>query len=226
MNKPVLVFDIAETILDLQGLTPVLERIFDHTTILRTWFDEVILYSQALSITGNYADAGRVGVAVLEMLARTRGRTVSAAHLAMFKQTACSLQPYPDVKSGLARLQLNGFDMVTLSNNPRATCETQLTYAGIRPFFKHVFSIDDVVRRYKPAPESYLAVAKALDASPANLWLITCHAFDAMGAKSAGLHAAFIERPGKASFMVGEQPDLMGDDLDELSHLLINQFAS
>lgn len=225
MRKPILVFDIAETILDLGSLALVFEQIFDDPTVLRTWFDEVVIYSEALTITGSYVDAGKVGGAVLQMLAHTRSRTISDAQLAVFKNAVSTMPAHADVQTGLERLQAAGFRMVTLSNNPTATCETQLKNAGIRRFFDHVFSVDDAVRRYKPAQETYASVASTLNLQPSDMWLITCHAFDAMGAIAAGWHAGLILRPGNAPFALGTQPEWVGPDLDVLSKALINQFA-
>jgi len=224
MKKPVLVFDIAETILDLQALNPLFEQIFGDAQMLRTWFDEVVLYSEALTITGAYADAGKVGGAVLQMLAQSRQRTIEAGQLAEFRRISAALPAYADVHDGLVRLQQAGFRMVTLSNNPSAACETQLRNAGIRTFFERVFSVDQSVHRYKPARETYLEVAGALDTRPADLWLITCHAFDAMGALAAGLHAGMILRPGNAPFGIGAQPDLVHADLRMLAQALSHRF--
>lgn len=220
MEKPVLVFDVTETLLDLRGLAPVFRSLFGSDTMLRAWFDGLLLYSEALTLAGAYADAGKVGAAVLRMLADADGRTVGAGDLAAFAQAAATLPAYADVRPGLQRLREAGFRMVALSNSPGASCEAQLQHAGLRPFFERVFSIDDGVRRYKPAPEAYAAVALALDARPADLLMVTCHAFDALGALSAGLRAALILRPGNAPFNIGKQPELISLDLDALSAVL------
>jgi 2-haloacid dehalogenase len=46
MQKPVLVFDVAGTLLDLRALAPVLRNIFGGDTMLRAWFDGLLLYSE------------------------------------------------------------------------------------------------------------------------------------------------------------------------------------
>lgn len=224
--KPVLVFDIAETILDLQALSPVFTRIFGDPSLLRTWFDELVLYSEALTLTGGYADAGKVGVAVLEMLGQTRGVAIKPEGVAALKQASGAMPAYSDVPIGLARLRDAGFRMVTLSNNPTTTCEAQLTQAGIRPFFERVFSVDDQVKRYKPARESYLSVSAALGVKPADLCLVSCHAFDTLGAAAAGLQTALILRPGNAPFALGPQPIIVAADLERFSRTLIERHVA
>ena len=40
---PVIVFDVNETLLDLESLTPTFERIFGDRLALRRWFAELII---------------------------------------------------------------------------------------------------------------------------------------------------------------------------------------
>lgn len=221
--KPILVFDIVETILDLSALGPVFARIFGDSGVLRTWFSEQIVYFEALTLAGTYANAGEVGVAVLEMLGRAQGITIETDDVSALKQAAGAMPAYPDVPLGLARLRDAGFRMVTLSNSPATTCELQLTNAGIRQFFEALFSVDDQVKRYKPARETYLAVSTALGVAPADLLLVSCHAFDTLGAASAGLQAALILRTGNAPFAIGPQPAIVAADLDIFARILTEQ---
>jgi 2-haloacid dehalogenase len=45
-----IVFDCNETILDLATITPVFQRLFASPGAMRLWFQELITYSQALTI--------------------------------------------------------------------------------------------------------------------------------------------------------------------------------
>ena len=218
--KPILVFDIVETILDTGSLAPAFDRIFQDGQALRFWLDNLFIYSEALTIVDAYADAGTLGIAVVEMMARSRGIGIRQEDLAALKRALGSMPAYPDVSTGLRHLRELGYRLVTLSNSPISACEMQLRSAGIRDNFEHVFSIDDQVKLYKPAREAYLRVSTALSVPPSDLWLISCHAFDVMGAKSAGLHAAFVSRPGNAPIAVGPQPDLIVPNLEALATAL------
>ena len=51
--------------------------------------------------------------------------------------------------------------------------------------------------------------------------LVACHAWDGAGALAAGCQAAFVHRPGMALFPVGEQPGIVGGDLDEVATQLL-----
>jgi len=45
-----IVFDCNETILDLTTITPTFQRLFGSPAAMRLWFQELITYSQALTI--------------------------------------------------------------------------------------------------------------------------------------------------------------------------------
>lgn len=219
-KKPVLVFDVVETLLDTNILSPLLERIFSDPAALRTWLDNLFVYSQALTITGHYANSGSVGLAVLQMMAASRGLRIGDGDIDAFRAASAAMPAYADVAPALQALRRLGYRLVTLSNSPNAASEAQLRHAGIRDDFERLFSIDDAVRRFKPARETYIEVATALGTTPADLWLVSCHAFDVMGARSAGLRAIFVSRAGNAPFALGPQADVAIPDLSALPQAL------
>ena len=51
---PLIVFDVNETLLELQIMEPVFERIFGEKTAMRLWFANFIMYSAALTVAGCY----------------------------------------------------------------------------------------------------------------------------------------------------------------------------
>jgi 2-haloacid dehalogenase len=213
-TDPIVVFDVNETLLNFNVLTPVFLRIFDDPKMLREWFNQVVLYSEALTLAGQYADSGTVGVAVLQMLADVKGRVVGPSDLNELKRLSAAMPTYPDTADALARLKRAGFRLVTLSQNATAGVEAQLSAARLRSFFEQLHSIDDdEVRRYKPARESYTSLAAKLGASPSDMWFVSCHAFDALGAASAGYRTALLLRPENAPIALGKAPDIIGTDL-------------
>ena len=54
-DPPLLVFDVNETLLDLETMAPTFERIFDDKSAMWLWFSNLILYSAALTLAGHYA---------------------------------------------------------------------------------------------------------------------------------------------------------------------------
>ena len=220
-TRPIIVFDVNETLLDFTVLTPVFTRIFGDPGMLRVWFNQVVLYSEALTLAGEYDDSGSVGVAVLMMLAQIKGRSVEPADLADLKRLSATMPTYDDTPKALAALKKAGFRLVTLSNNPTAGVDTQLTHAKIRSFFDDLHSIDDRVHRYKPARESYIDLASTLGIPPADLWLVSCHAFDTLGAAAAGYRTALVLRLENAPIALGRAPDIVEADLGRIAARLV-----
>ena len=225
-QKPIVVFDVNETLLDLDSVKPHFGRMFGDPSIMREWFNLLILYSEASSLSNIYVDFGKLGGAVLTMLAETKGVKIDPDDLTKLKEAIASMPLHDDVHEGLIKLQAAGFRMVTLTNNPRETCKLQLERAGIRNYFEQLFSIDDDVHRYKPAQESYSMVADAMKSTSADFWLVACHTWDTMGAAAAGWSTALLTRTGNAPISIGRKPDIICSDLSAVADELISRYPS
>jgi 2-haloacid dehalogenase len=153
-ERPVVVFDVNETLLDLDSINPVFTRIFGDPAAMRLWFADLILYSEALTIAGVYVPFTDIGAAVLRMLAATRGRAVSDADAAELTDRFATMPPHPEVPAALRRLREHGFRLFTLTDNTLAISGRQLEHGGIIGEFERRFSVDETVRRHKPAPEA------------------------------------------------------------------------
>jgi 2-haloacid dehalogenase len=150
-----IVFDCNESILDLTTITPVFQRLFGEPGPMRLWFQELITYSQALTIADVYVPFTDIGGAVLEKIATPRGIKITAADRQELTDRFATMPPYPDVPGALRRLKKEGFKLFTLTDNTAAIAGRQLTHAGIVDFFDRRFSVDDTAKRHKPAPEAY-----------------------------------------------------------------------
>ena len=68
-RPPVLVFDVNETLIDIESLEPHFERMFGDRRVLREWFGQLVLYSMAVTLSERYVDFFSLGQAVLRMTA-------------------------------------------------------------------------------------------------------------------------------------------------------------
>jgi 2-haloacid dehalogenase len=225
-ERPIIVFDVNETLLDLDATRPVFERIFNDPAAMRLWFAGLITYSEALTLSGVYVPFTDIGAAVLRMLAATRGITVSDADAAELTDRFATMPPHPEVPAALRRLRDSGYRLFTLTDNTLEISGRQLDHAGVIDLFERRFSVDETVRRHKPAPEAYHSVAAALMLDPADICLVACHVWDTIGAQSAGWQAGLILREGNAPLDVGPQPDYVGKDLDEIADQLIETYGA
>jgi 2-haloacid dehalogenase len=124
-----------------------------------------VLYSEALTLAGVYVPFTEIGGAVLKMLATTRGIAIGAADRAELTEKFASMPPYPEVPEALQKLRRVGFRLCTLTDNTAEISRQQLERAGLLEGFERRFSVDDV-RRYKPAPKVYAAVAREMQTEP------------------------------------------------------------
>jgi 2-haloacid dehalogenase len=225
-ERPIIVFDVNETLLDLDAIQPVFARIFNDPAAMRLWFANLITYSEALTLAGVYVPFTDIGAAVLRMLADTRGITVSAADGAELTDRFALMPPHPEVPGALRRLRDHGFRLFTLTDNTLAISGRQLEQGGVIDLFERRFSVDETVKRHKPAPEAYQSVAAALGLEPGGACLIASHVWDTIGAGAAGWQTAFILREGNAPLPVGPQPDYIGKDLDAVADQLIERYPA
>jgi 2-haloacid dehalogenase len=222
-RQPIIVFDVNETLLDLDTLSPTFDRIFSDPDAMRLWFADLIAYSEALTLAGVYVPFTDIGSAVLRMLAATRGIEISDGDGAELTDRFASMPAHPEVPGALRRLREHGFRLFTLTDNTLEISGRQLESAGVIDLFERRFSVDETVRRHKPAPEAYHSVASELGVDAGDICLIACHAWDTLGAVGAGWQAGLILREGNAPLDVGPQPTYIGDDLDAIADQLIER---
>jgi 2-haloacid dehalogenase len=225
-DRPLIVFDVNETLLDLETMAPIFERIFHDRGAMRLWFANLILYSCALTVADAYVPFTEIGGAVMQMLARTQGVEISDADKAELTDRFASMPPHPEVPSALRRLRAAGFRLFTLTDNLLEIQGRQLQSGGIIDLFERRFSVDQEVRRHKPAPEAYAYVARSLGVQPAQVCMIACHTWDTLGAVAAGWQAALIKRAGNDVLSVGPQPNYVGADLDDVADQLIARYPA
>ena len=217
---PLLVFDVNETLLDLQTMEPTFERIFGDKSAMRLWFADLVMYSMVLTMAGSYVPFTDIGSAVMKMAADTRRIAISEEDKRELKEKFSTMPPHQDVPAALTRLRAAGFRLFTLTNNIVEVQARQLKHGGIADLFERLFSVDSV-KRHKPAPQVYAHVERELGVKPAQLCLIACHTWDTLGAVAAGWEAALVKRVGNDVLGIGPQPQIVGDDLNDVADQLV-----
>jgi 2-haloacid dehalogenase len=128
-----------------------------------------------------------------------------------------TLPAFDDAREGLTRCQKAGFRLFAFSNGRADTVEALLAQAGIREFFLDVVSVDEV-KSFKPNPGVYAHFLRRAGATGSEAWLISGNPFDVIGARSAGLCAAWIRRSPEALFDPwGIEPNLTVNSLSDLA---------
>jgi len=63
-------------------------------------------------------------------------------------------------------------------------------------------------------------------AGPSRFCLVTCHAWDTLGAAGAGWETALIKRIGSVVLGEGPQPRTVGNDLNDVADQLIARYGN
>lgn len=213
-------FDIYGTLVDPlemnEHLRPLVgEDLADRMSEL--WRNKQIEYTFRRALMHRYEDFGVCTKQALVYATRVLGVELSENEQDRLIEEYQNLRPFPDVIPGIEVLKERGHTLVAFSNGIEATARTLLERAGILPHLDGVISVDDL-KTFKPNPQVYLYLAGRLRRAPQETWLVSSNPFDVIGAKAAGLKAAWIQRTPSVQFDPWDiEPDLVAPDLEALA---------
>jgi 2-haloacid dehalogenase len=101
------------------------------------------------------------------------------------------LDPWPDAVEGLTRLK-ERYVISTLSNGNVSLLVNMAKKAGL-PW--DLILCAELVRHYKPDPETYLMAPALLDLRPDQVMMVAAHPHDLRAAREHGLRSAYVPRP-------------------------------
>lgn len=223
----VLAFDVYGTLIDTHGVVAELEQRLaaqDRSDMApefsRRWRDKQLEYSFRRGLMGAYTDFSQCTREALEFTDRALHTRFSETDKEHLMGVYAQLPAFPEAAGALARLTSAGRRCVAFSNGSREAVEGLLAQAGIGEHFETIVSVDEI-KRFKPDPAVYAHLRYRLESDPGDTWLISGNAFDVIGARHAGLHAAWVRRIPDAPFDPwGVDPDITVADLDGLAERL------
>lgn len=219
-NKPVLVFDVNETLLDMTPLKKAVNTLLSEEQGFRIWFGMLLHYSTVSNNIDEYHDFTTIAATTLKMAATSMDKKVTDEAIKKTLSIIKSLQTYPDVIKGLQLLKENGFRLITLTNSPDSALKAQLQNSNLTDYFEQALSID-AIAKYKPAKETYLWAAKKLAVQPQEMLMIAAHGWDIAGASHAGLATGFIAREGQSIYTLSNEPDYVANDILAMAKQLV-----
>jgi len=181
------------------------------------WREKQIEYTWRRGLMREYADFGVCTRQALDFAALSFGLELSDDGRDGLVEEYQNLWPFPDVLPGLERLRSEGHTLVAFSNGVERTARVLLERGGVLDHLEDVVSVDDL-GTFKPDPEVYRYLARRLDRPVGETWLVSSNGWDVIGAKSAGLRAAWVRRNPNAVFDPwGIEPDLVVENLEQLA---------
>ena len=225
--KPVIVFDVNETLLDIAALDPTFVEIFGEAggrEIRKQWFTQVLQLFLTGAVIGHHRPFAQLADDALSMIAEQQGLPVTRDDRQHLELAMGRLPAHPDVRGGLDRLREAGFTVVALTNSGRDAATRLLERAGLRDHFAQILSAEDV-QRHKPLREAYEHAARACDVALEDLLLVAAHSWDVAGALAAGCRAAFVARPGQALSPGVPTPQLRAQDVAAMAERIVETFG-
>jgi 2-haloacid dehalogenase len=127
------------------------------------------------------------------------------------------LKPFPEVPAALDKLHTR-YQLVVLSNGDPDMLETAKQYHGIA--FDRVISVAEA-NSFKPHVATYTKAAELLGLNMDQILFVANHAFDCIGAKSAGMRTAFIDRRARPFGETEHQPDILVPSMTALADAIV-----
>ena len=199
--RTVLAFDVYGTLIDTAGVVSGLRKIVGAKAeeFARVWRDKQLEYSFRRGLMQRYQNFAICIRDSLEYTSAYLDAPLTPANTESLLGAYRALPRFDDAKECLSSLPTDDFALYAFSNGAADTVETLLSTAGIRKHFLGVISVDDV-RSFKPDPAVYRYFLRQSGADENNAWLISGNAFDVIGAMSAGMRGAWVNRSGNAIF--------------------------
>jgi len=220
-NPEALAFDMYGTLVDPIRIWKQLEQYTPNEAqrIAEVWRQKQLEFTFRLTAMEQYEDFESVTRKALDyalaLVGQKLGEQEKNALLAQYND----LERFTDVETGLQHLKEQGHLMVVFSNGNPAMLTAIMKAANLNPYFQGFVSVDEV-KIYKPSPRTYQHAAKQLGRPINEVRLISSNPFDVIGAKTAGMQAAWVNRSRGLFDTLGAPPDIIVSSLIELADAL------
>jgi 2-haloacid dehalogenase len=181
------------------------------------WRAKQLEYTFRRAAMGRYANFDICTRQALQWVAATLNIQLTGEQIEQALEDYQRLPAYPGTLEGLASLKASGYALYAFSNGVEASLRALLGQAGLLPQLDGIVSVDEI-GTFKPDPRVYHHVARRLGFALSDTWLVSSNPFDVIGAKAAGLSAAWIKRGAGVAFdSWGIEPDVIASDLNDLA---------
>lgn len=215
----VVVFDVNETLSDMEPLRQLLIADGAPGYLLETWFAATLRDGFALAASGAQAPFSTIAMdnlrTVLSPLSDLR-RPVEVVATAVLDGFS-GLSLHTDVAAGLRVLVEAGLRLVTLTNGSASLAEKLLDRDGVADLVEQRLSVQDA-GHWKPHPMAYRYAGERCGVAVDQMCMVAVHPWDVDGAKRAGMLSAWLDRKGAPYPQAFLTADATAQDMAELAH--------
>jgi 2-haloacid dehalogenase len=189
-----LAFDVYGTLVDPGAMAEHLTQDVGSkaTDFADYWRGKQLEYSFRRGLMRHYADFSVCTSDALNFTSRRFKTAISSERHSELLRLYQHLPQFDDVAPGLESLR-GKFRLFAFSNGKRSDINAILSNASILDYFDGIVTADDI-RSFKPDPAVYSYARRATGAWSAPFWLVSSNPWDIIGARSAGLSAAWVQR--------------------------------
>jgi len=220
MTRNTVLFDINETVLNLNQLKPKFAHAFGDESVLGLWFSTLLHSSTVCAITGLKTEFAALAGDSLDNVAARKGINLPSTVRDDILATFASLNAHDDIKPALTKLRDNGYQTIAFSNSSLALIKKQIENAGLNSYFDQVVSVEET-GSFKPDPKVYQFVADHLAQPISALRLVATHDWDTHGAISAGMLAAYIDRSSAPYHPQYLKPSIVENNMNDIVEQII-----
>lgn len=213
----VVLFDVFETLLDVDALRSRLVDVGRPEHELELFFTRTLRDGMALSLAGSSPDFMDVARSALIGISGRRLSEEAVQHvLAGFAE----LPPCPDVEPALIALARAKIPAYAFTQGPAKVVREALDRAQLRSYLRGVISCEEI-SSFKPPARVYQWACRQVNSDPARTALVAVHSWDVHGAVRAGMLAGFATRREGGMSDVFDPPHVVADALDVVIERLV-----
>jgi 2-haloacid dehalogenase len=213
MSLDALVFDAYGTLYDVHSVLRRCEAFFagKGAELSRLWRAKQLEYTWQRSLMGRYAPFSTVTREALAYACQALGLELTAERMEALMSEYNMLATYPDVPGAFARFGQR--KLAILSNGSPDMLEPLVEYSALK--LDAVLSVAEV-GVFKPAPAVYGLAVSRLQVPKERIGFVSSNCWDALGAKSYGMHVFWINRARAPLDRLGLHPDQIVGSLNEV----------
>ena len=212
------VFDVNETMLDLQLLDEKFLEMTGDPAARQEWFSLVIHTALTITATAEYRDFAQIAGACVDVVVENHGRQPDSADRAAVGAALRSLPRIPTSAADYSSCETQDTSSSSWQT-PLATAEAQIENAGLTDVFAEVFSAEQA-GILKPAAGAYNHVLQSWGVAASDAVMVAAHDWDIAGATAAGMKTALVTRPGVSPLPAVASPTVSVPDFVRLSEEL------
>jgi 2-haloacid dehalogenase len=190
-----LAFDVYGTLIDTHAVVEKLQWMVGDKAqaFSQAWRDKQLEYAFRRGLMQLYADFSVCTRDALNYTCNRFGKPLSDSQKQELLEVYRTLPAFDDAREGLGLLSGAGYGLFAFSNGSTEAVKNLLASAEISSYFLDVISVEDL-KSFKPNPAVYSHFLRQSGSVGCDTWLVSSNPFDVIGAISAGMRGAWLQR--------------------------------